>query len=36
MGKTPYQCQGQEVDLAKENASAPWTFKAMKNTAVCQ
>lgn len=36
MGRTRYQCQGQEVDLVKENASAPWTFKAMKNTGVCQ
>ncbi len=36
MGRTRYQCQGQEVDLVKENASAAWTFKAMKNTGVCQ
>ena len=33
---THYQCQGQKVDLVKENAAAPWTFKALKDTSVCQ
>ena len=36
MGTTHYQCKGQEVDLVKENTGAPWTFKALKNTSVCQ
>lgn len=36
MGRTHYQCKGQEVDLVKENTGAPWTFKALKNTSLCQ
>lgn len=36
MGATHYQCQGQEVDLVKENAGAQWTFKALKDTSVCK
>jgi hypothetical protein len=35
-GRTRYQCQGQEVDLVKENAAAPWTFRAVKNMGGCQ
>ncbi len=35
-GNAHYTCQGQEVDLVKENAGAPWVFKALKNTGVCQ
>ena len=31
-GNTRYQCQGQEADLVKENAGAPWAFKALKNS----
>ena len=33
---TRYQCQGQEVDLVKENASAPWGFNARKDSNNCQ
>lgn len=35
-GNSRYHCQGQEVDLVKENAAAPWSFKALKNAGVCQ
>lgn len=37
-GNNRYQCQGQEVDLVKENADAPWAFNASKNYPpdVCQ
>jgi len=31
-----YECKGQKADLVKENASAPWTFKALKDSSVCQ
>ena len=36
MGRTRYQCQGQEVDLVKENADAPWAFRAVKNMGGCR
>lgn len=29
-------CKGQEVDLVKENADAPWVFGAFQNTNVCE
>lgn len=35
-GNTRYECRGQEVDLVKENADAPWVFKALKDTGLCQ
>ncbi len=28
-GKTRYECKGQEVELKKENAEAPWVFGAL-------